>query len=76
MADREYLVPVNISAEEYLRLYQGTARSVLARDAGGLSISFPATALRPYVTKNGIQGVFVIRVDANHKLIDIRRKTP
>lgn len=76
MADCEYLVPLNISADTYLRLYQGTARSVLARDSRGLTLRFPAAALRPFVTTDGIHGLFVIRVDANQKLIDIRRKTP
>ncbi len=76
MGEEEYLVPLNISADDYLRLYQGTARSVLARDTRGLKVSFPAQALRPFVTRDGIQGLFVIRVDAGHKLIDIRRKIP
>jgi len=71
----EYLVPLNISAEAYLRLYQGTARSVVARDSRGVKLSFPAQALRPFVTREGIHGLFVIRVDSNNKLIDIRRKT-
>lgn len=76
MDEEEYLVPLDISAGDYLRLYQGTARSVLARDTRGLKVSFPAQALRPFVTRDGIHGVFVIRVDASRKLIDIRKKTP
>ncbi len=75
MGETEYFVPLEISAEAYLRLYQGTARTVLARDTRGLKVSFPADALRPFVTREGVHGLFVIRVDASNKLLDIQRKT-
>ena len=71
----EFLVPLAISAEEYLRLYQGTAQTVIARDTRGLRLSFPAGALRPFVTRDGVHGLFVIRIDDNNKLIDIRKKS-
>ncbi|MDT8387603.1 MAG: DUF2835 domain-containing protein [Thiogranum sp.] len=75
MGATEYLVPLEISAEAYLRLYQGTARTVLAQDTRGLKVSFPAQALRPFVTRVGIHGLFVISVDDSNKLLDIKRKT-
>ena len=76
MSRSEFLVPLDISAEQFERLYRGTASDVLARDVHGVRIRFPAARLRAFVTRDGVQGLFVITVDANNKLIDIRRKTP
>jgi hypothetical protein len=47
----------------------------VARDSEGRRIRFPALALRPFVMHDGVNGVFVLRVDENNKLIDLRRET-
>jgi Protein of unknown function (DUF2835) len=73
MTEREFIVRLNITAPSYERLYRGEARTVVTRDAQGRRVQFPAAALRRFVTREGISGVFVIRVDAHNKLIDIRR---
>jgi hypothetical protein len=73
MTDREFTVQLDISAAAYESLYRGDARTVVAHDARGRRIQFPAAALRPFVTHAGISGVFVIRVDARNKLVDICR---
>ena len=73
MMYKEYIVPLSITAEAYRRLYSGAARCVLARDQEGRKIQFPASSLRPFVTHQGIEGTFVIRVDAQNKLAGIRR---
>ena len=75
MGNRTYIVPLEIDSEAYQRMYAGEARNVIAHDSEGRSIQFPATALRRFVTREGIQGVFVIEVDANSKLINIRRRS-
>jgi len=74
MAFSEFIVPLNITAQAYERMYSGEARSVIAHDIRGRRIQFPASSLRPFVTREGISGIFVIRVDDNNKLIDVRRK--
>ena len=74
MDDREFVVTLNISASAYQRMYRGDARDVLAQDLRGRRIRFPASALRPFVTREGVSGVFVLRVDVRNKLIGIRRK--
>jgi uncharacterized protein YqjF (DUF2071 family) len=74
MDDREYVVTLNISAQAYQRMYSGDARHVVARDTQGRHIRFPATSLRPFVTRDGVSGVFVLRVDARNRLIEIRRR--
>jgi len=70
---KEYIVPLSITADAYRRLYSGDARNVLAYDQEGQKIQFPASSLRPFVTREGIRGTFIIRVDENNKLIGIHR---
>jgi hypothetical protein len=69
----EYIVPLNITAHAYRRLYSGHARNVLAHDREGRKIQFPAASLRPFVTHEGIRGTFIVRVDEDNKLAGIRR---
>jgi len=61
-----------ISAEEYLAYYQGGARDVVARSEDNKTIRFPASAIRKFVTHDGIFGDFEITFDENHKLITIQ----
>ena len=73
MVYKEYIVPLNITAEAYRQLYSGDARNVLAHDREGRKIQFPASSLRSFVTHEGIRGTFIIRVNEHNKLTDIRR---
>jgi len=70
----KYIVPLNIEATAYQKMYRGVAQQVIAYDVEGRTIRFPAASLRPFVTREGIQGVFVIQVDKNNRLIDIQRQ--
>lgn len=67
------IVPLTISAEEYLKLYQGSARSVYAKTTEGKSIRFPANILQPFVTRAGIKGHFSIEFDQCNKFKTISR---
>ena len=73
VAYKEYIVALNITAEDYRRMYSGQARNVVALDREGRSIQFPATALRPFVSHDGISGTFRIRVDEHQKLLGVCR---
>ncbi|WP_370978678.1 DUF2835 family protein [Agaribacterium sp. ZY112] len=70
---RQYIVNLSLSAEEFQKLYQGRAQSVIARSQSGERLRFPASSLRPYVGYSGIKGCFEILVDNNSKLVHIRR---
>ena len=61
-----------ISAEEYLAYYQGSAQVVVARSDDNRIIRFPASAIRKFVTKDGIYGSFEISFDENNKLIAVQ----
>ena len=69
-----YTVTLDISAESYQRMYQGVAQNVIAKDAQGRRVQFPALALRKFVTAEGVRGTFLIHVDADHRLVDIQRR--
>ena len=62
-----------ISAEHYLAYYQGLARAVEVRAEDGRNIEFPANSLQRHLTHQGIYGLFEIRFDGNHKLVDLDR---
>lgn len=72
--DRLFIVTLAIGRDEFERLYRGEARTVLARDSEGRTLSFPALSLRPFLRQDGVRGTFDIRVDANNRLLDIRRR--
>ena len=61
-----------ISAEEYLAYYQGSAQEVVARSDDNKIVRFPASAIRRFVTHDGIFGRFEITFDENNKLISIQ----
>ena len=61
-----------ISAEEYLAYYQGSARAVVVRSDDNRIVEFPASAIRRFVTRDGIHGRFEITFDENNKLIAIQ----
>lgn len=70
---RQFIIDLSLSAEKMLMYYQGNAKQVYARDQQGVSVSFPAEALRPYVTRAGVHGRFRLRIDDNNKLIDLSK---
>ncbi|GMQ88329.1 MAG: hypothetical protein BMS9Abin08_1567 [Gammaproteobacteria bacterium] len=74
MRINKYIVPLSIEAAAYQKMYGGQAQHVVALDVEGCTIQFPAASLRSFVTHEGIQGVFVIRVDENNRLVDIQRQ--
>ena len=67
------IVDLTISADEYLKLYQGIARDVICYARDGRRVRFPAKILQPYVTHDGIRGSFCIAFDQNQKFSSIRR---
>ncbi|WP_432695790.1 DUF2835 domain-containing protein [Marinobacterium sp. YM272] len=69
----ELIVDLDISDEEYLRLYRGEVRDVVARARDGRRVRFPAASLTRFVTRQGIQGSFRIRYSSEGKLQDISR---
>jgi len=61
-----------LSAEECLAYYQGSAQFVIAYSEDNKTIRFPASAIRKFVTHDGVFGNFEITFDENNKLIAIQ----
>ena len=72
---KKYWVNLQISREEYLKLYRGTASQVAATSIDGIALRFPASALKSFVSHDGVEGLFCITVDDNNKLLAIDRNT-
>lgn len=70
---KNIIVNLAISAEEFQRLYEGSAKTVFARSIDGRSIRFPAAILRPFVLHNGIRGQFQIDFDDENRFHSIHR---
>ncbi len=66
-------IALDIPAERYVTHYAGNAHSVYTTAEGGLSVQFPATALRKFVTHDGVQGIFDLHFDRENKLTSITR---
>ena len=60
MNEQRIVVELAIAADEYVRMYAGTARDVLASATDGRRVRFPASILRPFVGHDGIHGRFEI----------------
>lgn len=69
----EIVFALNISADEYLRYYQGAARHVLVRGRDGRTAQIPAGLLRRFVSHDGVHGEFRLRFDAGNRLISLDR---
>lgn len=64
---------LDISQEEYLRNYRGSAHSVQVQSEDGRSVRFPAVNLRQFVTAEGVRGRFEMLLNEDNSLIEIRR---
>lgn len=73
MATRNVHVILHIGAAEYLEYYSGAARHVATTASNGLRVKFPANILRPFITRDGIHGEFVIEFDHHNKFVAIKK---
>ena len=73
MTQEDIIVYLDIPARELQRYYEGSVSVVSVVAVDGRRIQFPAAALRPLISHNGVKGRFVIQVDAHNKLIGIRQ---
>jgi hypothetical protein len=64
---------LRLTADQYLRVYQGTAKriSVIAHD--GQRIEFPAQNIQKFLTHDGITGKFEMELTPQNKFVAIRK---
>ena len=66
-------VQLNLSPERFQAYYQGVVEHVVATASDGRTVKFPARVLRPFLSYQGVQGIFDITFDANMKFQSICR---
>lgn len=70
---QEIRFSISIDSDEYIKYYQGVARSVYTISEDGRSIHFPAKILQQFLTHDGIKGSFALQYDDTGKFSSIRR---
>ncbi len=70
---QEIVIRLRISAEEFQRHYAGVP-TVSATSIDGRRVVLPASALRPHVTRDGVNGTFAFRISASGKLLSVVRR--
>lgn len=70
---KRYEFHLDISSEEFLDYYRGTAKRVLVHLTDGRSVQFPASLLKQFVTSGGIQGDFVLTCDDEFKNANLKK---
>lgn len=64
---------LDLSSRQYLTYYHGQASSIQALSVDGRRVRFPANILRPHVRHDGVHGLFALRIDADNRVVDLRR---
>ena len=64
---------LDLSPERYLRYYRGVAKTVSVLSIEGKRVEFPAEKLRPFVTHDGVRGLFALQFDHNSRFVALKR---
>ncbi len=71
MPSVEFTLHLNVAEVE--QYYRGQAQSILVRTVDGLKLQFPANLIVPYVTRDGVNGRFLLSYDQNGKALSLSR---
>ncbi len=64
---------LQLSYDQYLQVYQGSAKNVSVLSDDGLRISFPAGNIQSFLTKEGVRGYFEMELTAENKFICVKK---
>ena len=64
---------LNLSYDQYLAVYQGVAKTVVARADDGRRIVFSAGNVQRFLGKTGIQGYFEMELTKQNKFVAIKK---
>lgn len=70
---RSLYFDLSITREQFLDYYRGHIRSVITTAHSGETMQFPASGLKAFVDRNGVQGTFCIQFSDEGKLVGITR---
>lgn len=72
---KQFRFSIQLSQEQFLRHYQGTASSAQVYSECGQRLRFPASRLRPFLTHTGIHGRFLLTVDSQNRFLAMEKIT-
>jgi len=64
---------LNLSTDQYLKVYQGIAKNITALADDGRRIAFPAQNIKQFLTHDGVYGHFEMELTAENKFVSIRK---
>lgn len=64
---------LHLEYDQFLAVYQGIAKNVIATADDGRRIQFPANNIKRYLTKEGIHGYFQMELSPQNKFVSISR---
>jgi hypothetical protein len=64
---------MQISQQQFLRYYQGSANAIQVMSECGKRLHIPAVRVRPFLTHSGINGRFLLTIDSNNRFIDLQQ---
>ena len=64
---------LNLNYQQYIQVYQGTAKNVSILADDGRRIAFPARNIQSFLNKEGINGYFEMELTAENKFISIKK---
>ena len=70
---REFEFDMALTARKIQAIYEGQARYILVETDRGLKLQLPAANFYKYVTADGIQGRFSVKIDADNKILEMRK---
>ena len=64
---------MQLKADEYERYYRGTVRNIIVVTHQGARVQFPASAVREFVSDDGVCGDFQITMNKDNKLVSLKK---
>ena len=68
-----YRFRIGLPGHKLERYYRGEVRNVIVTTDQGITLQMPINILRRFVSRDGIYGEFIIDVDDNSRMQQIRR---
>ena len=65
--------PLKLTADQYLPVYQGTAKRISVIAENSQRIEFPAQNIRQFLTHEGISGLFEMELSCENKFVTIKK---
>ena len=70
---KNYRFYIELSREKILSYYSGKVNVVRVRSDSGEIVQFPASAMRDFMTENGIKGYFEVTVTEENRLVNFKK---